>query len=178
MMSFFEKYSGASGRMSAVFAVPALLFALATPAFAQQAEPKPREPGAASAISQQISQEIYSPFCPGKTLAMCPSSQASEVRQEIQQMARDGMAKQAIIDAVISDIGEEYRIVEPPPEDNYMLLGLLVAALALCLAAIYFFGRRGRGKGGDEPEDELSAQDELSEQERLYLEELRAEYLE
>lgn len=136
-----------------------------------------RSPGAASTMSQQISQEIYSPFCPGKTLEMCPSSQASEVRQDIQRMASQGMAKQEIIDTVVGDIGEKYRVVSPPAQDDYMLLGILFAAFLLCLVAIYFFGWRGRRKVSPEDDEQPVSADDLSEEERLYLEELRGEYL-
>ncbi|AWV90264.1 cytochrome c-type biogenesis protein [Bradymonas sediminis] len=152
--------------------------AAAPPEGASASAAAPRTPGAASTLSQQIGQEIYSPFCPGKTLEMCPSGQASEVRQDIQEMALQGMPKQEIIDTIVGDIGEKYRVVAPPAEDDYMLLGIIFAALLLCLVAIYFFGWRGRKKGGlDDGEEAVSAED-LSEEDRLYLEELRGEYLE
>lgn len=136
----------------------------------------PRDPGAASAMAQQISNEIYSPFCPGKTLEMCPSSGASEVRQHIQQMALDGVERQEIIETVIADIGEKYRIVAPPAQDNYMLLGLLVGAFVLFVLVVVVLTRRARAAGGGERDLEGAAE-ELSAEDRLYLEELRGEYL-
>lgn len=161
------------GRYAAVLLLLLLFVASARPAAALSE----RTPGEASTLSQQIGQEIYSPFCPGKTLEMCPSGQASEVRQDIQKMALQGMPKQEIIDTIVGDIGEKYRVVAPPAEDDYMLLGILSAAFVLCLVAIYFFGWRGRKKGGLEPDEEAMGAEGLSEEDRLYLEELRAEYL-
>lgn len=142
----------------------------------QKPAPAKRSPGEVSKITQELSQEIYSPFCPGKTLAMCPSGGASEVRQHIQEMARRGLDKQAIKDDVIDTYGEEFRMVEPPAQDNYALLIVLVAALALCIVAIYFFAKRRRANGadGDENGDEDR---ELSDDEQVYLEELRGEYM-
>lgn len=170
------------GWLAAVFLLLIFSAALARPAVAAGPEAAaatataPRTPGAASTLSQQIGQEIYSPFCPGKTLEMCPSGQASEVRQDIQAMALEGMDKQQIIDTVVGDIGEKYRVVSPPAEDDYMLLGILFVAFLLCLVAIYFFGWRGRNKDGLEGGDEM-ASEEFSDEDRLYLEELRGEYL-
>lgn len=161
------------GRFAALLLLLLLCVANASPAAAQSE----RTPGQASTLSQQIGQEIYSPFCPGKTLEMCPSGQASEVRQDIQKMALQGVPKQEIIDTIVGDIGEKYRVVAPPAEDDYMLLGILFAAFLLCLVAIYFFGWRGRKKGGLDAEEETVVAEDLSEEDRLYLEELRGEYL-
>lgn len=149
----------------------------ASGAAAPRAALTPRDPGAASALAQQISNEIYSPFCPGKTLEMCPSSGASEVRQHIQQMARDGVDRQEIIEVVIADIGEKYRIVAPPAQDNYMLLGLLIAAFVFFLLVVIVLTRRARAAGASEREAGEGAGEELSAEDRLYLEELRGEYL-
>jgi|SRR5690554_128669 len=161
------------GRYAAILLLLLLCVASARPAAALGG----RTPGEASTLSQQIGQEIYSPFCPGKTLEMCPSGQASEVRQDIQDMALKGVPKQEIIDTIVGDIGEKYRVVAPPAEDDYMLLGILFAAFLLCLVAIYFFGWRGRKNGGLEPDEEAMVAEGLSEEDRLYLEELRGEYL-
>jgi cytochrome c-type biogenesis protein CcmH/NrfF len=67
-----------------------LIALLATPAAAQAPPAAPaRDPGQVSQITMEISNQIYSPFCPGKTLVMCPSPGAAEVRQRIQNMARE-----------------------------------------------------------------------------------------
>ncbi len=81
--------------------------------------------GTVSRISHEVSMEVYSPFCPGKTLAMCPSPNAAEVRMDIQAMAKQGMQKEAIKDAVVSKYGEEFRLQEPPASDNFGLFGAI-----------------------------------------------------
>ena len=83
---------------------------------AQQDAHGVRDSGEVSKVTQEVSKEIYSPFCPGKTLAMCPSGGASEVRQEIQVLAKEGLEKQDIKEAIIDKYGEEFRMVEPPAE--------------------------------------------------------------
>ncbi|MGM0556459.1 MAG: hypothetical protein ACQEVA_08800, partial [Myxococcota bacterium] len=53
-----------------LFPALALVLAfLATPVSAQEEHGK-RSEGEVSKMTQEVSQEIYSPYCPGKTLAM------------------------------------------------------------------------------------------------------------
>ena len=158
-----------------LFAAASLLtFLAAPPLLAQEHGTIERDPGEVSQVTQEVSKEIYSPFCPGKTLAMCPSGGASDVRQEIQVLASEGKDKQAIKEAIIDKYGEEFRMVEPPAEDNYALLSVVAGAFVLCLLAIWLFAARRRADGADDtapPEGEMSAE------ERAYLEELRGEYM-
>lgn len=132
-----------------------------------------RSPGEVSDIVQELSQEIQSPYCPGKTLEMCPSGGASEVRRDIQKMARQGVPKEKIKERVIEEHGEEYRLEEPPAEDHYPLVGLIIAALIICIVAVYLFSR-----SREAPEEETAAPDpdDLSDEEEIYREELRSEY--
>jgi cytochrome c-type biogenesis protein CcmH/NrfF len=152
---------------------------------AQPQQPDPehgvtsRDPGQVSQLTHQISLEIYSPFCPGKTLAMCPSGGASDVRQEIQVLAREGKDKQAIKEAIIDKYGEEFRLVEPPPEDNYALLSVLAGAFVLCLFAIWFFAARRKTGDTVDVDQEATAppEEEMSDEEQAYLKEIRGEYM-
>jgi cytochrome c-type biogenesis protein CcmH/NrfF len=132
-----------------------------------------RSPGEVSDIVGELSREIQSPYCPGKTLEMCPSGGASEIRRDIQKMARRGVPKQEIEDRIIEEHGEEYRLEEPPAEDHYPLIALIVAALLVCIVAIYLFTRSQEAPreatDGPDPND-------LSDEEEIYLEELRSQY--
>lgn len=134
---------------------------LAAPATAQQADV--RDPGQVSQITMEISNQIYSPFCPGKTLVMCPSPGAAEVRQRIQVMAREGKTREEIKQDVLTTYGEQFRIVEPPPQDNILLAIAIAIGLVLCITAVWAFSRKrkqGSGPTPDAPADEaLSAED-------------------
>lgn len=133
-----------------------------------------REPGEVSNIVEELSEEIYSPYCPGKTLAMCPSGGAAEVRRDIQEMAEHGVPKEEIKERVIEEHGEEYRLKEPPAEDNYPLAGMIAAALLVCIVAVVVFVRSGGGSSDDS--DEPPEPEDLSEEDEIYLEELRSHY--
>ncbi|MFB6264148.1 MAG: cytochrome c-type biogenesis protein CcmH [Bradymonadaceae bacterium] len=131
-----------------------------------------RTPGEVSNVVQDLSRQIFSPFCPGKTIAMCPSSGAAEVRRKIQQMAREGKSRRAIKREIIERYGEKYRIEEPPPTDHIPLVVLIVAGLLICAGAIAYFSRGSddtEGDTGGPPQD-------LDPEERALLDEMREEY--
>ena len=128
-----------------------------------------------SRMATQISQEIYSPYCPGKTLAMCPSGNALDARMEIQDMARQGMSKDQIKATVLERYGEGFELVEPPRRDNLGLLGGIVGGLAIAVIAVGFLARR-RLSESDEGRDEFADSPEDHDDNDLYLDELRSEY--
>ena len=63
--------------------------------------------------SDQSSQEIYygilSPFCPGRSLADCPSEQASALKDKIKSELVAGKNKEVILDEIIKEYGEQFR---------------------------------------------------------------------
>lgn len=149
----------------------AIMLCCAIPALAQAAEPSV---GEVSRLRTEISNEIYSPFCPGKTLMMCTSPNAAAVRRDIQDMVREGKDKELIKNEIVARYGEEFRFVEPPAQDNIVLAALIVIAFLLAAVAVFFFSRRKlqtTKTGAPLPEDQG---DDLSEDERDYLDELRA----
>lgn len=161
----------------------ALLLLLATaPALAQEGGEAPSA-GEVSRITVEVSNEIYSPFCPGKTLMMCPSPNAAKVRRDVQDMVRAGKSKEEIKNEIVAVYGEEFRLVEPPAQDNYALLTAILLGLALAAAAVVLLSRhRKRVASGPDhevptgPTTDEEIEEELSDDERAYLRELRQEY--
>ncbi len=133
-----------------------------------------RTPGEVSNIVHELSQEILSPYCPGKTIEMCPSGGAAEVRREIQKLARQGKSKAAIKEAILDTYGEKYRIQEPPREDHYPLVAAIVGGLVLCMLAVFLLSR-GRDDSDDSSPDDPSM-DDLDDDDEVYLEAIRREY--
>lgn len=150
-----------------------IAFAVAFPV-ASQTNSTPAIDAHAARVANEVSHEIMSPFCPGKTLAMCPSPAAAEVRMKIQGMAESGMDEQQIKNAVIEEHGEEFRIVEPPWGDNVGLLVVLGGGLGLAVLIVVFISRR-RGSN-DESEPATSASSPGEGEEDPYLSELRKQY--
>ena len=130
-----------------------------------------------SRIMVSVSNEVYSPFCPGKNLHMCTSPNAAAVRRDIQEMAKKGMDKPEIKQSILDQYGEEFRFVEPPTRDNVGLGVALGVGFLLAIALIVFISRGRTNAGGDPQapvgttlteEDEPSLQDD-------YLKDLRDE---
>lgn len=152
----------------------AVIFAVLFAGFAAVATADAPGDDEVSRITRQVSQEIYSPYCPGQTLQMCPSSNAAETRREIQQMARQGMDADQIKRQLLDRYGDEYEMVEPSSTDEMALLGGIVGGLLIAVAAVGFFVGRLRDGDGDFDEPEFGDGDDPEGDE--YLDELRAEY--
>lgn len=128
-----------------------------------------------SRITREVSQGLYSPYCPGQTLAMCPSSNASETRQEIQRMAGQGMNADEIKRELLDRYGDDYEMVEPPERDQRALLGGIVGGLVVATLAVGFLARRRLTSSDDDDGD--GEYDEIEgDEDEMLLEELRAEY--
>lgn len=100
-----------------------------------------------------LAKELMSPFCPGLTLADCPSPNAAVLRSEIEQRLKAGEPKAAVEADLVERFGTKIRGT-PPPEGFAMLLwvGLPVVALAGLGAVALTVARsteRARQKGAD-----------------------------
>jgi cytochrome c-type biogenesis protein CcmH/NrfF len=134
----------------------------------------PASEGQVSNVVQSLSQEIMSPYCPGKTLAMCPSGGAAELRRRIQDKAEHGKSKAEIKEEIIDEIGEKYRREEPPTSDNVSLAALVVLGLLFCFGAVWYLARGT----DDEPSDSETPGRDLDADDEAYVEALRDEYME
>ena len=158
-------------KLSLVFAVTLLLTSSSL-----RAQDVPEVSPEASQMASEISNEIFSPFCPGKTLAMCPSPDAAKVRRQIQQLADDGRSKDQIKETIIEEYGEEFRLVEPPSGDTFGLRGGIAVGLLLAVFAVVMLSRRRDADvQSSTPEDVPDEPAEESEDE-AYLDEIRKEY--
>ncbi len=87
-----------------------------------------------------LAAELMSPYCPGRTLASCPSPQAAELVQWISTQEAAGVSRENVVEMLIERFGEE--ILGAPPAEGItlwayvfpvagFLLGGVVAAWAL-----------------------------------------------
>ena len=77
------------------------------------------EVSAAKSWGYDLAHELMSPFCPGRTLATCPSPQASELVQWIVTQEAAGVTREQVIEILIERHGEE--ILGAPPAEGIML---------------------------------------------------------
>ena len=110
-------------------------------------EPIQPHPEGDAAISR-----LWSPFCPGQMLEVCPSPQAKLLRDTLQAMAHSGASSDSLVGWMLASYGEEYRAV-PLTRGSGLWAWImpplaLLAGLSLLLLALRHF----RSPPGEEPE--------------------------
>lgn len=64
---------------------------------------------------QELSEEIMSPYCPGRTLSSCPSDDARKLRIQIKTQLEQGYSKDAIKRQLIGMFGKD---IKGTPDNN------------------------------------------------------------
>lgn len=164
----------AVGRLVAAVALAAGL--AATPSGA------PAQSGAGDAAAAEagwaydVWNETMSPFCPGRTLADCPSPQADALRSWIMIQAEEGRSRDSVEQELLARYGEE--ILSAPRARGFGLAAYAIPMLAFVAGGVLvaiFLRRRTADvspeAGASEPERAAPTDPEL---ERLLDEELLA----
>jgi cytochrome c-type biogenesis protein CcmH len=81
--------------------------------------------------SYDLAGELMSPYCPGRTLAACPSPQAAELIQWIVVQEAGGATKDQVVEMLIERFGEE--ILGAPPARGITLWAYILPALGFTL---------------------------------------------
>jgi cytochrome c-type biogenesis protein CcmH/NrfF len=110
---------------------------LAEPASGPAPATSPGNPEA-ELILQQLSNELMSPYCPGRTISACPSEQARKLEDHILAEAKSGKNREQIETELRARFGDEIVGYAPPP--GMLWVALVVGLVALALVAIT--GRR------------------------------------
>jgi len=141
-----------------------LMAALAAVAGATAAAQSTTPPAAAQA--QALYREVMSPFCPGLTLADCPSPQAFERRGDIERRLKNGESRQAIVDELVAAYGPQ--ILSDPSDTpiGRIVWGVPIVLSVLAAGGLAWFLRRitrfpgAASEGGSESADERDRLDE------------------
>ena len=129
------------------------------------------------AAAFEISQRTMSPFCPGRTLADCPSDKAAAWRQDIRRMLVEGKSAGEIRRVLNERSGLN---LSGAPESSLgwaLPAGMLVGAVGILALVIVRFRQRddappgddGRDReeaGGEDTEDDEREDDEREDDER------------
>lgn len=92
----------------------------------------------AEQLLSTLSTDLMSPFCPGRTIAACPSSQARKLEERILAEAKSGKTREQIEQSLVEDYGSQIIGYRPPPS----LLITTVLGGTLALSLIIVLGRR------------------------------------
>lgn len=109
--------------------------------------------------THDLSSELMSPFCPGRTLASCPSPQAGELIQWIQVQEAAGATKEEVVAMLIERFGEE--IQGAPPAEGITLWAYVFPVAGFLggggLVALVLRRIVGRREDDENDDDEPSA---------------------
>lgn len=97
-----------------------------------------REDLQAEAIAQDVAAEMPSPYCPGRSIASCPSSYARELEEDILELAKEGKDREEIEVVLVDRFGEAKM---GKPHQSGLLVALGIAAL-IALTLIVTAARR------------------------------------
>jgi cytochrome c-type biogenesis protein CcmH/NrfF len=92
----------------------------------------------AEQILQELSNDLMSPYCPGRTIASCPSKNARVLEDQILAEAKAGKTRDQIEEELVGRFGSDIVGYKPPPAVLYGTVAGGAVALGLLLVA----GRR------------------------------------
>lgn len=127
------------------------MLSVAAPAFAQA--PPAMDDVQVERRVRKLSDELKSPYCPGKTLMTCTSYQAFELRREMADMVRSGQTDAQII-ATLNDRFDN-KVSNPPQPWYTFIVPFLPYVLGAILILIVL--RRWVRKDGGQAEDAPAA---------------------
>lgn len=103
-------------------------------------------PGEAEQILSELSNELMSPYCPGRTISSCPSEQARKLEDHILAEAKAGKSRDEIEHELVEQFGSQIVGYAAQP---IVLYGAAVAGL-LGILYVAWVGRRWlRGRTPD-----------------------------
>ena len=112
----------------------------------------PAAAGADDSYAYDLAGELMSPFCPGRTLASCPSPQAGEMIQDIQAWEAEGKSQEEVI-AILESQFRNHQFRGAPPAEGMGLVarvgpvvGFLVAS-NMDASRTGWYGSNGRRQG-------------------------------
>ena len=95
------------------------------------------DPEQAEALATELSHDLMSPYCPGRTIATCPSPQARKLEAHILEQAQQGMSR-AEIETALADRFPDIRGYVGRPE---LIYGTALVAL-IAIVGLFLVGRR------------------------------------
>jgi len=116
-------------------------------------------------------QQVFSPFCPGRSLNDCPSSKAAELKDQMRAELEAGKAPDVILNEVFQKYGDQYRAVPQFSGVGMFVwlvpIGFVVTGLVVAIAASSRRKRRVSADNAHSSATALSAEEERRIQEEL-----------
>lgn len=115
----------------------------------------------------KIFASTMSPYCPGRTLATCPSPQAADLRDEVKAWVAAGIPPDSIQAMLYARYGESVRAA--PRAEGFGLIAWVVPGLVVVVGALLLLVRLARGRGAAQASPPGAGDHQLgaSDQERI-----------
>jgi cytochrome c-type biogenesis protein CcmH len=118
---------GKSHRVRSLFAIAAVAWALASqPAFAADE--------AAESWHYDVWNSLMSPYCPGRSLLDCTSSQAGELREWIAEQEKAGRRREDVEEQLYQQFGDV--ILQAPRASGFGLAAYVTPIVAVIVGAV------------------------------------------
>jgi cytochrome c-type biogenesis protein CcmH/NrfF len=91
--------------------------------------------------AQRIEGQVWSPYCPGRLLIDCPTTQASELRAEISRRIARGQSSDDVMRWIRLNYGNE-AIARPSGHDTVLIWSFPVALFAIGTTLLVVLLRR------------------------------------
>jgi len=118
-----------------------------------------------------IYQQVFSPFCPGRSLNDCPSSKAAELKDELRAKLEAGASSEEVLREVFQRYGDQYRAVPLFAGVGVLVWIAPILFVVLGLLIVFTFSRGTKSRsasgaaieaGGISPEARQRIDEELS----------------
>ncbi len=104
----------------------------------------PTSDARAEQVQAELANELMSPYCPGRTIAACPSGQARKLEDHILAEAKAGKSRAEIEDSLVARFGAQIVGYAPQPAVMYGAAALGALGLVMIAAAGRRWLRRSR----------------------------------
>jgi cytochrome c-type biogenesis protein CcmH/NrfF len=106
---------------------------------------------AAAAEARVLFREVMSPFCPGLTLADCPSPNAFTMRGDIERRLKAGESRETVLAELVQSYGTQVLADPSGTPIGSIVWGVPFAISLLAAIGLAFFLRRATRAHGQEP---------------------------
>ena len=96
----------------------------------------------------EVYQQVFSPFCPGRSLNDCPSSKAHDLKQEIRQQIEQGVNPEVVLERIFQRFGDQYRAVPQYAGFGKLVWWAPLSFLTIGAIIALFIARGRRGHAG------------------------------
>lgn len=106
-------------------------------------------------------QQVFSPFCPGRSLNDCPSAKAGDLKAQMRAQLEQGVPPEVILEGVFQSFGEKYRAIPPYAGFGKLVWWVPIGFFVIGAALVMLAARRRSGGSVVNSTDRVAPTDPL-----------------